>query len=418
MRIRSFFFVLVFLLINCHVEGQTIESIQFTGLKKTKEKYLLKILNTEAGETYNPEQLEKEMNFLKRMPGINQASYRMISTDSIGTLIIDIEESISVLPDTDLRHADGLLTFRLGVQEFNFLGRGIQLKPAFQYNGKPSYYLNGEIPYAVGNIGFSTNLYSITSDEPFYLDNGYSLTYEFKQKLAEFGTNWRPDFSNKLELAIGYIDESFRYVGMQQEFIMPPELLAYEKYLIRLNHQFDKRKWNYFRVSGLFTDTKLLRIHDWENDIVYFEFSSRLSYFRELGRQWNIGSRVQFGLATNNDSPISPFVYDSHQNIRGIGDRSYRGTGVLVWNLEARRTLFENQHFGFQAVVFSDLGNIRMPGESFKLVMNDETNRWHVGVGLRFIYKKAFNSVIRLDYGYGLDAQEGRGLVLGLGQYF
>jgi hypothetical protein len=37
---------------------------------------------------------------------------------------------------------------------------------------------------------------------------------------------------------------------------------------------------------------------------------------------------------------------------------------------------------------------------------------------LRFIHKKIFNAIFRIDYGFGLTQGSSRGIVFGIGQYF
>lgn len=34
----------------------------------------------------------------------------------------------------------------------------------------------------------------------------------------------------------------------------------------------------------------------------------------------NLATRLRFGLGTNENSPFSPFVFDNHIVIRGVGD--------------------------------------------------------------------------------------------------
>jgi hypothetical protein len=37
---------------------------------------------------------------------------------------------------------------------------------------------------------------------------------------------------------------------------------------------------------------------------------------------------------------------------------------------------------------------------------------------LRFIHKKIFNAIFRIDYGFGISKNGTQGLVFGIGQYF
>ena len=47
-----------------------------------------------------------------------------------------------------------------------------------------------------------------------------------------------------------------------------------------------------------------------------------------------------------------------------------------------------------------------------------ENIRIFSGLGLRFIHKKIYNAVFRIDYGYGITRNESKGIVFGIGQYF
>ena len=289
------------------LSAQVIEC-RFEGLKKIKSGYLLRTLKCDGRTEIDYDLLDQEMLFLKRMPGINQAEYRIDSSGKDPVIVIEIEESISILPDFDLRHADGLLTYRIGFQEFNFLGRGIQLKSAYQNNGKGSFFLSSEIPFLIGRFGFSGNFYSITSDEPFY-GGGNVFTYELNQLNAEIAVNYRPDYYNRFEVGAGFIAEDFVYQGM--EFMteeMIPQQLEFEKVSYKVGHQFDTRKWNYFHVDGFSSDTRGLHIWDEENQVAFNELRTQISNYKIFKEKNNVGARVFVGIATNDGSPIAPFI--------------------------------------------------------------------------------------------------------------
>jgi hypothetical protein len=123
-------------------------------------------------------------------------------------------------------------------------------------------------------------------------------------------------------------------------------------------------------------------------------------------------------MATNSDSPFAPFVLDSRVNIRGVGNRVDRGTAQLVLNLEYRQTLFHNEKYAAQLVAFADSGTWRNPGGTFKDLFDENQFRQFMGAGLRWINKKIFKSVIRVDYGIDIWNINQSGVVIGLGQYF
>ncbi|CAN0603634.1 unnamed protein product, partial [Ectocarpus sp. 12 AP-2014] len=47
-----------------------------------------------------------------------------------------------------------------------------------------------------------------------------------------------------------------------------------------------------------------------------------------------------------------------------------------------------------------------------------ENLRIYPGVGLRFMHKRIFNAIFRIDYGYGITKDGDNGIVFGIGQYF
>ena len=124
------------------------------------------------------------------------------------------------------------------------------------------------------------------------------------------------------------------------------------------------------------------------------------------------------GLSSNHESPFAPFVLDSYLNIRGIGNRVDRGTGALILNMEYRHSLLEKERIAIQGVVFSDTGSWRNPGGNLDDFSNPDNFVLFAGGGLRFIHKKIYNAILRVDYGFNLQERQVNGFVLGVGQYF
>ena len=112
------------------------------------------------------------------------------------------------------------------------------------------------------------------------------------------------------------------------------------------------------------------------------------------------------------------FAVDNELNIRGVGSTIDRGTAALVLNTEYRHTLYEKGWFVIQSNVFLDAGTWRNPGGNLGELFDGSTVRFYPGVGIRFIHKRIFNAVFRLDYGNGIGPNATRGIVFGIGQYF
>jgi hypothetical protein len=105
-------------------------------------------------------------------------------------------------------------------------------------------------------------------------------------------------------------------------------------------------------------------------------------------------------------------------NLRGVGILVDRGTGSVVWNTEYRHTLYDNKWLVIQGNAFVDAGTWRTPGGDFSDFIKEKNIQAYSGIGLRFINKKIFNAVFRIDYGYGLTKNSSKGFVFGIGQYF
>ena len=60
---------------------------------------------------------------------------------------------------------------------------------------------------------------------------------------------------------------------------------------------------------------------------------------------------------------------------------------------------------------------VRPPGGELKEMFATDNNRMFAGVGGRISFKKGFDFILRMDYGFSLTDGKG-GFVLGAGQYF
>ena len=141
-------------------------------------------------------------------------------------------------------------------------------------------------------------------------------------------------------------------------------------------------------------------------------------FFKRFGLKGNFATRIRLGLASNIDSPFAPFALDNNLNIRGVGNTIDRGSASAVWNIEYRQTIIEKKWFVLQANIFTDAGSWRNPGGEISEIIDPDNFRIYAGGGLRFMHKKIYNAIFRIDYGYGLTDKNSGGIVIGIGQYF
>ena len=146
------------------------------------------------------------------------------------------------------------------------------------------------------------------------------------------------------------------------------------------------------------------------------QFSGK--YFSRIGEGGNLALRLHAGISTNNNSPFAPYVVDSHTNLRGVGNRTARGTAQFIINAEYRFTTYETKKWGIQVVTFLDIGAWRPPCGKLEESFDTTQFKQFFGNGLRFIYKKIYGTVLRIDYGINIQNIDQSGFVIGFGQYF
>jgi hypothetical protein len=56
--------------------------------------------------------------------------------------------------------------------------------------------------------------------------------------------------------------------------------------------------------------------------------------------------------------------------------------------------------------------------ETFQILCSSDKVKLRSGLDVRFIHKRIFNAVFRLDCGFGLGKNQASSLVFGIGQYF
>lgn len=156
------------------------------------------------------------------------------------------------------------------------------------------------------------------------------------------------------------------------------------------------------------------------NDLLRNFFIGRndFEYFKRIGDKGNWANRLRLGYATNDTTPFAPFALDNQLNIRGVGNTIDRGTASVVINTEFRQTVYEKGWFAMQANAFVDAGTWQEPGGNLGDLVEGKKASLFSGLGLRFIHKRIFNAVFRIDYGIGMGKKANNGIVFGIGQYF
>ncbi|GGZ79780.1 outer membrane protein assembly factor [Algibacter mikhailovii] len=415
-------FALLYLLLICNVSAQTmvVDDLKIEGNKKLKSSFVKKISSVTSGSVLDSVVIEQDILRLKRLPSVSHAYYQVFpSVDNKYNVFYHIEENFTLIPSLNVYTTNNdEFAYRLGLYEFNALGRNIIFGGFYQKDIFSSYAINFRAPYLFSNkLGLAINRQDLTTLEPVFFDNT-SSNYKYNNDSFEVLGLYEFDFVNRMELGLNYFNEKYNYEFGATNPDVPQELDV-KKWLIKVIYEYNKLDYFYQYVSGFKSQLNFQYVHAMDNSLPDFLVGwNDFLFFKRLGQRGNWANRVRFGLASNNKTPFAPFSVDNNVNIRGVGNVIDRGTGSIVLNTEYRHTLIEKDWFVLQGNGFIDAGSWRNPGGPFSNFTDSDNIKVYPGVGVRFIHKKIYNAIFRIDYGYGITKDASQGFVFGIGQYF
>jgi len=407
-----------------YVQGYTQDNIvadlKIQGNKRLKSSFVKKLSNIKPGVVLDSASIEADMKRLKRLPSVSHAYYQVFhSTENKYNVFYNIEENFTLIPSINVYTTnDGEFAYRLGLYEFNLLGQNIAFGGFYQKDIYGSHAINFKAPYLFSkHFGASINYQNLTTQEPVFFDNT-TANYKYRNKSIEILGLYEFNFSNKIEFGLNYFTEDYNYKSGATNPNVPQELNIH-KLLYKGVYEYNNLNYFYQYVSGfrsMFNIQYVTSRSEMSPDFVigWNDFY----YFDRIGKKGNWATRLRLGLSTNSETPFAPFSVDNNLNIRGVGNTIDRGTGAIVINTEYRHTLYEKDWFILQGNTFIDAGTWRNPGGDFGDFSKSQNIRVYPGFGLRFIHKKIFNAIFRIDYGFGITKGGTNGLVFGIGQYF
>ena len=406
---------LIFLVTCNYLHAQIITSIHFEGLKKTKASYAAQFVNSKVGEPFDSVKLEADRQRLTNLETMTHVNIRLSGSADSVAVTFDCVEAISFLPIFGLGTIRNNYWAKLGAHESNLGGNGNKLIGYYQFYDRHSvslYYASGR--KALSPWTYTLNVVRWATLEPTKIDN-QNVVYQYTNYQVGASILYHKSFTSKIEVALNVFYEEFNK-AKQTELSPGPNSVEYTKALGRVSWQLNRMNYFYYYVSGVQNNLTFQTVRTFNQHIPFIMVVNELKYAKHIKKRTNLASRLRIGMSTNNNSPFAPFALDSYLNIRGVGNRVDRGTGAMVLNTELRHTVIEYAQFAIQTVVFSDAGVWRKPGATFSSIKLEENRRLFAGGGLRLIYKKAHDVIIRIDY--GTEFYSTGGFVVGLGQYF
>ncbi len=400
-------------------QTKIIETIDWKGAKRMNKKFMTEFIQSKVNANLDSLKLNNDVDALTRLNGISKVTYQVTNSNS-GNYVVEytIVEDFSIIPNLSLWTTDITTAYRIGLYDYNFLGRNNTIGGFYQYNGVSSFGFNYSSPFLFSTkLGLEVSSHKLGSIEPIFFE-GTKATYQYINTAAELLGVYRINYRNSFKLGFSIFNEHYTYQNGATSPNVPLELKI-DKYLFKSNYLYDNLKYDYYLVKGIRNSTFFQVVktsNEFQNSFIIGW--NDLSYFKRVGGNGNWANRLRLGLSTNDITPFAPFSVDNNLNIRGVGNIIDRGTGTIVMNTEFRKTLYEKKWFVLQGNAFIDAGTWRRPGENFADFFDKKNVRVYPGIGLRLIHKTIFNAIFRLDYGYGITQNGSKGIVFGIGQYF
>ncbi len=412
-------FLLLFLCFKVQSQEKIVFDIKIKGIKRTKASFIKSLLKTKKGTTLDSLTLNKDIKQLKRLPAVGHAYYQIFySHENLYNVFIHIEENFTVIPDLAFwTTTNNRFAYKLGVYDYNFLGRNIALGGFYQNNGYNTYGISLRAPNLFSKkLGLAINHQNWKSEEPLFFDN-QTANYLYNNISSEILGLYQVNPNHLLTFGMNYFTEKYQYLtGATSSEV--PQNLEVDKVLYKLLYDYNNLEYYFHYVEGFKSSLTVQYVTSTNNfQDTFFITWNDFFYYDRVGEKGNWANRLRIGLSSNNDSPFAPFALDNNVNLRGVGILVDRGTGSIVYNTEYRHTFYDKKWLTIQGNAFFDAGTWRQPGGELNDFFKDRNVRLFSGVGLRFINKKIYNAVFRIDYGFSLKNQT-KGLVFGIGQYF
>ncbi len=361
------FWFLFFVLMLSFVSAQEkiVADLKVQGNKKLRTSFVRKISSIKTGVPLDTLVIVEDIKRLKRLPSVAHAYYQIFySHDNQYNVFYNIEENFTIIPQANVYTTnEDEFAYRIGLYEYNFLGRNITFGGFYQDDIFSSYGVNLRAPFLFSRqLGLALNYQNLTTQEPVFFDNG-TAEYRYNNESFEVLGIYSPNFKNRFEVGATTFTEDYQYLfGAVNE----PQDLNVDKFLFKFIYGFNNLDYHYQYLSGVSSTFNLQYVTS--SDVALPEFTivrNDLAYFLRVGKKGNWASRLQLGIASNNDSPFAPFSVDNNLNIRGVGNTIDRGTAAIVLNTEYRYTLYEKNWFVLQGNTFIDAGSWRNPGGDF-----------------------------------------------------
>ena len=350
---------LSWLCVGATIQAQPrVKSVQVQGLERTRLDYVMSFLQTRPDNPYSEEQINIDEQSLRNLQLFASVDSKVIVEGDEAFVVYNVRERVTQIPITKFGGITDNFWFQVGINDYNFLGRGGYFGGYYQFYDRHSFKVFQQMPQLFNQRwGLSYVLGRQSTREPAYFQDGSSeFDVDRWEAIAlarfEMYRNLKRHELLILEFGGGYLNETYNQ-RPGATFLYEGET-HFDKYFLTAVLRYEKLNYFFHYISGIAPGLTLQRVATVSFDDTFWKLLGEVRWYQRLGKRANPALRVRLGISSNEDSPFVPFVLDSYLNVRGSGNRVARGTSELTINLEYRHTLIDRKKWALQGVLFVD----------------------------------------------------------------
>ena len=264
---------------------------------------------------------------------------------------------------------------------------------------------------APGVVNINNNFYYETDTGDLHLvytEQRFLLTLEYSHVVAGnfylgglyLGTKTKYKFNQGTDEENDFTEDFFEKNGIHDNFVSS----------IGLNISFDSRDYVYYPSKGLmFSVRPKLNAYWLGSDTKYIDTDYNFAYYLSLNKKSIMAFNLAGGFAQGYGGDDVPF--DGYQNygiansLRGYETGKYQGRNMIAVQAEYRWNFYRR----WGAVFFAGTGSIWGNDSKEENYQTFAERKWlpAAGLGLRFMILRAKKTNLRLDYGWGVDGNQG-----------
>ena len=376
-----------------------LEGFKIKGLKKTKEKVILRELRPKVGKPLNKNDVVRSYQRLTNLDFFESVDVKPIAGVEPNACVLEVdvtEKNTGVFGiGAGYSSSDGFVGM-ISLGDRNFRGTGdsinVTLTKSSTDTSAKGYIFSYRRPWldskeTAGNF----KIYNRTFEYNEYDENG-DFVEEFMRKNVGFELGFSSTQSEYTSTYITFRNKDDKYQKHKSGTDRSTNTTWKEDNFgltrsILMQHITDTRD-NYIYPTEGYKSTLGYEYAGLGGDFSYHKFTIDGSTFRKVGRNQILVFHGSYGHSTDDLPTVSKFMLGGQDTIRGYRDDMFRGNSMVLGNIEYRFPLSKN----FKAALFTDFGSAWDTGWT--------PSKLHGSYGVGVMLDSPLG-LIRVDIGHG-----------------